>query len=381
MSGKKVDANSLKELLTLAQDSTKEADAGSNIVTRGGKKIKEALQAALAHSSRAKEVVAQKIKLKFRAFEDVDFKLKKDDPSVENVINWIVELFKDVITRINDQGEILAFLVGKVSELLDKKDTVVDENFEERIAEIKLAFQQKQAELEEKIKTVVDEKGEKSVADIELAFQQKQAELEEKMETKTLDLQKELSQKCEALEIEVDEARQRGLKGNLIVSSPALRTARGTVPSLAYPQERQYPGVGNESMVEMVLRLVHMKTAVRIPPGDVIACHPIGQRGGHTFILSLANRRPGSAWDIITHGMATGENFSHHNIFINYQLTKRRGELSKGIRKLKTDNAIERYYVDANGRFFCYKPGNNQKHEIKTLDDIKAITAAATNAS
>ena len=73
--------------------------------------------------------------------------------------------------------------------------------------------------------------------------------------------------------------------------------------------------------------------------------------------------------------------FSHSNIFINYQLTKRRGELSKGIRKLKTDNVIERYYVDANGRFFCYKPGNNQKHEIKTLNDIKAITAAATNAS
>ena len=269
-------------------------------------------------------------------------------------------------------------MVGKVSELYDRKDTAVDEDMDKRIAEI---FQQKQAELEEKMKTVVDEKAEKRVADIELAFQQKQVELEDKMETKTLDLQKELSKKCEALEIEVDEARQRGLKGNLIVSSPALRTARGTVPSLAYPQETQYPGLGNESMVEMVLRLVHMKTAVRIPPGDVIACHPIGQRGSHTFILSLANRRPGSAWDIITHGMATGENFSHHNIFINYQLTKRRGELSKGIRKLKTDNAIERYYVDANGRFFCYKPGNNQKHEIKTLDDIKAITAAATNAS
>ena len=154
-------------------------------------------------------------------------------------------------------------------------------------------------------------------------------------------MKKEFDVKHEELEMKCDEARQRGLKGNLIVSSPARMTPRGAVVTHAVQQETQYPhGWSRESMLEMVLRMVHTKTNVWIQPSDVIACHPIGKRDSHTFILSVANRRPGSAWDQLTHGMATGENFTRDDIFINYQLTKRRGELSKEVRNAKNQNKI-----------------------------------------
>ena len=87
--------------------------------------------------------------------------------------------------------------------------------------------------------------------------------------------------------------------------------------------------VREESDTEMVVRLVKIKTGQEIPLQDIVACHPIGKnKDSHTYILSVANRKPGSAWDVITTGMRKG--FTNtDNICINFQLTHRRIALGR----------------------------------------------------
>ena len=168
-----------------------------------------------------------------------------------------------------------------------------------------------------------------------------------------------------------------GLKGNLIISSPARTNARGNnIPSLAKHQVfwDRYGNQRCETDLELVLRLVHMKTGVRINEHEVTACHPLGKRDRNTFILSVHNRTPMSAWETITKGMMTADNnFSPDNIFINFQLTKRRGELSKEVRRAKKEKLIKSYEIDSNGRIFIRKLDNDETLEILDMVDIKAF--------
>ena len=77
-----------------------------------------------------------------------------------------------------------------------------------------------------------------------------------------------------------------------------------------------------------------------------------------------------SGWDVITKGMVTAENnFSSANVFINFQLTKRRGEICKEIRRAKKDNLIKSYDIDANGRIHV-KTLDNKNSEIVDIEDI-----------
>ena len=142
-------------------------------------------------------------------------------------------------------------------------------------------------------------------------------------------MEKDINKKYSAIEKDYDEVRQRSLKGNLIASSPA----RTTIPSLA-KHEMFWDRFGNwryETDMEMIQRLIKMKTS-----RDIIACHPLGRRERNSFIISINNRSPLSSWDLITRGMMSAENnFSKDNIFINFQLTKRREEIAKEVRKAK----------------------------------------------
>ena len=74
----------------------------------------------------------------------------------------------------------------------------------------------------------------------------------------------------------------------------------------------------------MVLRMVEEKTGVRIPWCDVVACHQIGKRENHSFVLKVGNRQPFSGWEALTAGMKNGKNFNRHNVFINFMLTSKR---------------------------------------------------------
>ena len=172
----------------------------------------------------------------------------------------------------------------------------------------------------------------------------------EELEKKNAELEKQFAKKCEALEMNYDEVRH----------------------------ETGYDRFGDwrkENDMDMVLRLVHMKTGIWIQECDVIACHPLGKRERNTYILCVNNRTPYSGWDIITKGMVTAENnFTWENVFINFQLTKKRGEICKEVRRAKKENLIKNYDINANGRIFIKNLGNdtnNKNIEIVELEDIK----------
>ena len=114
-------------------------------------------------------------------------------------------------------------------------------------------------------------------------------------ETYQHELKAEFDRKQKELEKEVDEGRQREMKGTLIISSPE----RGNMGTLAAHQPiHDYQGntVRMETDMDLVLRMVAIKTGVRIPISDVVACHRIGKnKKSHSFVLKIGNRQPFSS--------------------------------------------------------------------------------------
>ena len=186
-----------------------------------------------------------------------------------------------------------------------------------------------------------------------------------------------LQNKYEELEIECDEVRQRGMKGNVILSSPNTRDRA----SLIHHQTIKDPITGAERVEhdhEMCIRLIKLKTGVDIPVRDIVACHALTRRGtDSSFIVRISNRRSGSAWSILAAGMLTGRNnvtksnFSQDNVFLNFQLTKKRSELSKVVRKAKHDKKIIKYGVDQNGRITVKVKASSKWEEVASSSDLE----------
>ena len=186
-----------------------------------------------------------------------------------------------------------------------------------------------------------------------LKFQQKLVETKADAEEV-----KRLKEKLLKVELDCDEARQRGMKGNLVLHSPATSASE----SILKPKQKlRTGGISDlESMAEACVRAIEAKTGIRVPLEDVSACHPLQRRGTEpntTFVIRIWNRREGSAWEKLTPGLMTGRqpggsNFTNANLFINYQLTPMRGDLVKAVRTAKVARRLHKYSVDANGRCF-----------------------------
>ena len=157
------------------------------------------------------------------------------------------------------------------------------------------------------------------------------------------------------------------MKGNILVSSPA----RGNKTTCMTPQARTGEGQrGMESETEMVLRLIQEKTAVTIPLEDVVACHPMGKREKNTFVVRIINRKPGSAWELLTASMMKPSGMDKQkNVFLNYQLTKDRAALAKAVRQAKTDGKILAYSVDQNGKVKIKKIGSVGEYTTVTSEE------------
>ena len=164
-----------------------------------------------------------------------------------------------------------------------------------------------------------------------------------------------LKEKLANMEQHSDEIQQRTMKGNLIVSSPNTQGK----DSLMVKRERKENGrvVGLEDETEMIVRLIRDKTGVNVPLCDITACHAINKQGANSsYVVRIHNRKPGSAWEVLAAGLMTGKNFktgdyfTGANVFLNFQLTKRRGDLAKEVRKAKYSKDILKYGTDQNGR-------------------------------
>ena len=195
---------------------------------------------------------------------------------------------------------------------------------------------------------------------------------------------KRLQVKLLKVELECDEARQRGMKGNLVLHSPAT-TASDSI--LMPKQKLRAGGISDmESMAEACVRAIEAKTGIRVPLEDVSACHPLGKKGAvphTTFIIRLWNRKQHSAWEQLTAGLLTGRNaltgnnFTSAPLYINYQLTPARGEVVKVVREAKRGKRLHKYNVDANGRCFVQLVDRrSQWKEVKSEEDLKRLVAS-----
>ena len=262
-------------------------------------------------------VSSMKARLTFH-FLDADKELRSNNLGPDNnksnvtITDWIVSALKDVITRVEEHGDIL---------------------------------------------TVHTEA---------LAHPQEALSLAKDDEIKAL--KKEL----DTLNDEIDETRQRGIKGNLIVSSPENSKTK----TIAV---HETSGGKCESDTEMIIRIIEMKTGVAIDKKDVAACHRIGKKENNAYVIRINDRKAGSAWHTITEGMMTGKlpgggTFAKEvNLFLNFQLTKKKATLAKAVRVARKEQKIAKFYINQNGVIKIKKTNTDIYTEVKSLDHLNSM--------
>ena len=171
------------------------------------------------------------------------------------------------------------------------------------------------------------------------------------------------------------------MKGNIIISSPQ----RQGKPSLMVPRQKPQNQIGRvemENATDMCLRLIAEKTGVEFHITDVSACHKLRGAGvDASYIVRIHNRRPGSAWEVLSAGLLTGKNFhtgkhfTDKNIFINFQLTKKRGSLAKEVRDAKVAGSIIKYGTDQNGKITVRVGLNSGWAEVTSSSSLQAVIA------
>lgn len=151
----------------------------------------------------------------------------------------------------------------------------------------------------------------------------------------------ELEKRMRANEDEMDECRQRSLKGNFIISSPP-DPSKQRVSLLKTDEQLRQDG---ETLIDHVLDLAKRKYDVTISTDDVQACHRLPN---NSVILRIWRRCPGSAWQDLVEKVKSGTN-SGFNVYLNFHLTRRRNSLVYEIRKMKKMGKIHKFLTDENG--------------------------------
>ena len=122
----------------------------------------------------------------------------------------------------------------------------------------------------------------------------------------------------------------------------------------------------------MVLRVIKEKTNIVIPEEDIIACHRVGKKETNTFVVRFNNRKPGSAWEILTAAMMKPRGLAKDkNVFLNFQLTKQRADLAKAVRQAKKDDKIAGYSIDRNGKIKVKKTAADKEYlTVKSVENL-----------
>ena len=130
----------------------------------------------------------------------------------------------------------------------------------------------------------------------------------------------------------------------------------------------------------MCTRLIALKTGVSIPLEDISACHIIRNRSSDpSYIIRIHNQKPGSAWEILAAGLLTGRNletkanFSNHNLFLNFQVTRKKGELVKEVKKAKATKSVHKYGTDQNGRLTVRIKNDSPWVEVTSLEELQGF--------
>ena len=172
-------------------------------------------------------------------------------------------------------------------------------------------------------------------------------------------------------EDEIDECKQRSLKGNFIISSPPDPAKHRVSLLKTDDQLRQ----DKETLTDHILDLAKKKYNVTINAEDIQACHRLPN---NNVILRIWRRCPGSAWQDLVEKIKTGTN-TGFNVYFNFHLTRRRNALAYEIRKLKKSGKIQKFLTDENGHISIKVGESDRKRRItyfaeRPSDDPRTFT-------
>ena len=138
---------------------------------------------------------------------------------------------------------------------------------------------------------------------------------------------------------ELDEEKQRNLKGKFMI------TSLPTVNKECLIKSDDVLVIEKKSLVQHVIDLAEKKYEVKIPEADISSCVRL-YKGGD--ILSIWNQRSGSAYEKLCKAIKSKKNLDK-NIYFNFMLTKRRSTLLFEARQLKKKELIKKFFSDENG--------------------------------
>ena len=75
----------------------------------------------------------------------------------------------------------------------------------------------------------------------------------------------------------------------------------------------------------------------------------------------------------------TGSNFTQDNIFLNFQLTKKKSELVSAVRDARKAKTISKYGIDQNGRVSVkVRSTSKQWKEVATRSELDSLITSSS---
>ena len=165
-------------------------------------------------------------------------------------------------------------------------------------------------------------------------------------------------QQIRSLEDEADENKQRSMRGNFVVTSQERDGKVCLIKTDKQLEEERMP------LVNHVIELVKDKFDIDLPIQDIESCHRLQNKG---IILRIWNKRPGSPCSEIVTAIKTGKN-AEMNVYLNFQLTKRRNALLYEVRRLRRAGKIHKYFVNENGSMSIIVKEGEPKKRITYME-------------
>ncbi len=160
-----------------------------------------------------------------------------------------------------------------------------------------------------------------------------------------------INNRMDYLESQVDENSTRLRKGTLICSSSDAEGKSLLKPIMpkAGPQDPEGKKANQPCSLEelkKVLDLIDQKYKVKLDSADIAACHwlPSG-----SFIIRFNDRGVNSPWHKLIEAMGEGGD-RKFNLYLNFNLTRKRLALLSEVRRFKREKKIEKYDVNENGQ-------------------------------
>ena len=182
---------------------------------------------------------------------------------------------------------------------------------------------------------------------------------------------------------------QRNLKGNFIINSPDNPEKGLKTEILTDDQLKEK----NTTFTEHIIGLVKEHYGVDMPPEDISACHRLKNGAA---LMKVWNRKNESAYSKLVNAVRTGgkagaerkkmradktpaKDLPKRNVFICFQMTRRRSELIKKLKSEKKANKITKFSSNQNGAItMTWKPTANGSEKSVTLtkswDDTQGKT-------